>query len=175
MKDLRIHIIIITVIIVVLIGVGAQRLLYMQKVERPLNEMFLSIDGVKSYELLENPSGRELVVTVEPVEDLQTLYQEIHMVSRRVLGENISQIRLVDRPNSRLKAALYQAHYAIQEGIATGRFTEMSETVREVMASEKISNYRLTVGYDNVYLQMIDGGYFIYSIFPRVWTAGKVS
>ncbi len=173
MNKMRVHIIVITLVIVTLLGVGGQKLLYMQNVQRPLNQRFLAIAGVESYELLDTPGAQDLVVTVKPTADLQDMYQELEDVARQVLGEEIGRIRLVDRPNQRLEEVLHAAHFPVQEGIATGGFTAMNESISEIMADANIPEYRLAVDAENVYLQMLDGDYFIYSVYPRRTAADR--
>ncbi|NLV92684.1 MAG: hypothetical protein GX030_09885 [Firmicutes bacterium] len=167
MNKTRISIIVITLVIVTLLGVAGQRLLYMQKVERPLKERFLAITGVESFELLEVPGGQELVVAVAKDVDLPRLYRQLQATAREVLGSDGGEIEILDQSSPTLEEVLHRVHFVIQEGIATGRFTVMNDSVAQVMVNEGISNYKLAVDSDNVYLQIGQGENYLYSVFPR--------
>lgn len=171
MKNIRLHIVLLAFIVVLLIGFLGQKVLYTQQIEKPLEERFAAIEGVESVELTGKGGQQELVISLAKVGQLDQTYREIVRTARSILGEDFDSIRLIDKRNTRLNDALHASHFAIEEGIATGRFTQMAHEVASVMESLGIEDFRLAVDETNVYLQIADKENYLFSVFPRQRTS----
>ena len=66
-----------------------------------------------------------------------------------------------------MSQAFYDIHYAVEEGLATGRFQLMADTVRRALAVRGIDDYQLWVDQQFVYLEMHYGSEHLYHVFPR--------
>ena len=135
MNKTRISIIVITLVIVTLLGVAGQRLLYMQKVERPLKERFLAITGVESFELLEVPVDRSWWLQwPRMLICLGFIAVAGHCSGsprQRWWGDrNFGSIQSDPRGSSA------QGPFCDSGRIATGRFTVMNDSAAQVMVNE---------------------------------------
>lgn len=175
MRKMRLHIVLVAFVIVLMLGFAGQKILYRQQVQKPLEKRFAAIEGVESVQLKGSTARQELVVTMGKVTELEKTYQQVMDEARNILGEEFDSIQLVDRRSPRLNEALHASHFAIEEGIATGYFTEMADEVAMVMESIGIDDYRLAVDETNVYLQMVDGENYLFSVFPRHQTMSAAS
>lgn len=175
MKKLRLHIVILTFLSVLVAGVAGREVLYRQQVQKPLDDRFAEIAGVESIELTGRGTQRELIVTLKKEVELDQTYQQIVQSAQSVLGDDFVAIQLVDKRNTRLNDALHASHFAIEEGIATGRFTEMAERVTRILRGHGIDDFRLAVDETNVYLQMVDKENYLFRVFPRQRTTSIAS
>ena len=62
-----------------------------------------------------------------------------------------------------LSASYLQMHYAIYEGINTGRFLEMKKNIDDIALSLELDNYQVWVDNEAVYLQLDKNNNSFYS------------
>lgn len=155
-KGLKFYIIIIVTIAIVGLFFTAQYLLDVYQIEKPLKNELASLEGVREIELIENNKSSELIVMVkfEPGIEFYNLYQEIERILEKILGSRSVNIIITNESISELAEVYYQVHFAIYEGINTGKFLEMKANIDGIVYAEELDNYRVWIDNEAVYLQL---------------------
>jgi len=138
-------------------------------VTKPLTQAIQEIDGVEQVTLdtqEKNQGIREVHVTLTNVSNLQTTYQLINDTIETNLGEKRFKLVLHDHRTPQLEQLLYSIHYYIYEGIFTGNFGTMSETIQK-KASAADTQAQLYMDTNYVYLQLTTTTGNLYQVFPR--------
>lgn len=164
LDDIRINVVVIIFIVVLGFAVGLQQFFHKKMVIEPVYQAFASIEGVEGVELKERDGMIVLTLSLADVEHLHTVAAKISSAAARF--SQPFQILIKDQPNETLKAAYEQMHFALEQGIATGYFVEMAERIEELALKHKV-DFALRIDGSYVYLQLHDGGYYLYQIVSR--------
>ncbi len=161
----RVHIIIISVILGLLVFAGGQWLYEKYNYDEPLDKTLSSNKAVESYKL----SGEDQPVTVElklkNVENLGKTYGELDNSLREVLGGKEYKIKLVDNRNRQLENIYYHSQFAVYEAMARGNYREMEQYIsRQAAAAGAQAN--VFMDQEAVYVQIKNGDYYLYEIIP---------
>lgn len=168
MKNVKVPLVVLVFLIVTAAGLGIHRVYVHQRVEGPLADMALDLEGVDSIELVKTISGkRDVYVRFDPDAPLEIVYPEVLSAARHSLGAMMGRLIVVDQRNPLLDEAYHKIHFAVQEGISTGRFTQMEAEIDRRLQSFPINDARVTVSHDHVYVQLVDGDDYLVSIVPR--------
>jgi len=164
LDDIRINVVVVVFIVVLGLAMSLQYFIHKKAVIEPIYQAFANIDGVESVELQEQDGRIILMLALTEVEQLHTLAAEIGETAAR-FSQPI-RILFKDRPNETLKAAYDQMHFALEQGIATGYFVEMAERIAELAGKYQV-DYALRIDGNYVYLQLHDGGNYLYKVVSR--------
>lgn len=168
-RGYRLHVIIVTCVILVAVGLSVKQLVYSQRVVGPLERDFASIDGVAEAALEQRGDYMDVILTLEPVYDLPRLYKEAEALRDDRLGSAAGRIVLKDRRNEALTASYERIHFAVQEGAVTGRFTQMATIIDEMVATLPVDDVRVSVDERFIYVQLVAGDGYLYEIVPRAY------
>ncbi len=150
---------------------GGYYLYEQNTVKAPLEQALAEAPGVKAFTLTRDGAVTRLDVELAWVDSLADTYAALDATAGRLLGQGYA-LRLIDRRDPFLERVYHQAHFALQEGIYTGRFTDMARSVDEIMAQNGVEEYRLTVTERHVFLQIKKGRAYLYEVIPRTEDRG---
>lgn len=172
MRDLRIPLIIAVFVFVVTLGVGARSLYYEMRVVDPVASIAHDVPGVHSVEVTAGRGGlKDVVVKLDDEIRLEEVYLEVERRAAERLGASFGRIVLRDRRTPELAEGFYRIHYALQEGITTGRFSEMAEKVEEALSDAGLVEHRIFVGERHLFVQLhAPSGHYLYEALPRVYS-----
>ncbi|HHW13540.1 MAG TPA: hypothetical protein GXX28_01230 [Firmicutes bacterium] len=143
---------------------GLQWAVRRYQVEQPLLRAAARVEGVRRAEVSFVGGRPELVVTMGSTSDFRESYQQLEGLMRRAFGEGAGRVVVRDSRTPRLARALYEVNFAVQEGLATGRFTEMRGAVESAAERLKLPPPYLWVEDNRVYLGLRDGRAVLYAV-----------
>lgn len=138
-------------------------------VTQPLTQVIQAIDGVEQVTLNtqdRKQSIQEVHVTLTNVTNLQTTFQLINDALESNLGAKKFKLILQDHRTPQLEQLYYSIHYNIYEGIFTGKFGTMAETIQEKAAAAN-TQAQIYMDANYVYLQLTTATGNLYQVFPR--------
>lgn len=143
-----------------------QHFIFSRHTVRGWEEKFADIPGVAAAAVDSTPNGLSLTLQLDNETGLQETYGQILNLAAEA-GISLDAVSILDTRGPILSQTLYEIHYAIQEGIATGRFQHMADAVAQGLAHRGIDNYQLWVDNELIYLEMHYGPEHLYQVFPR--------
>ena len=168
MRDLKISIAVGVFLAVVLIGAAARSVYYKSRVLDPLTRLALEVPGVESVRVAEWIEGKkDVYVEFEPTARLEESYPEVEALARAAFGRALGRVIPVDRRSEELADAYYDVHFLVQEGISTGRFSEMASLIAERLRGLGVERHRVFVGDRFVYVHLYDGDRYLFEVAPR--------
>lgn len=146
---------------------GGWALFRERTVDEPLQRAYQSFNYVKECRIVRKQDGVNVRLVLAPVDDLRRAYLELEKKGKEVLGRTPFTVEIGDDRTQELNEVYYRAHFVIQEGIATGRFLAMDETL-EKMPKPGVARWRVFVDERRVYVQFHDDkGHSLYEIVER--------
>ncbi|NMB45562.1 MAG: hypothetical protein GX998_04035 [Firmicutes bacterium] len=166
MGRIRIPVVIIVFAITLTLLLLGQRFVFRQHMLSNLEAEFLDTTGVKTAHIKSDADGLSLVVELQEGIGFKIAYDEMLRLSKQA-GIPPERIFIQDSRGPILSEALYAIHYAVEEGIATGRFQLMVNSVENELAHRGIEDYEIWVGPQFVCLAMHHGPEHLYQVFAR--------
>lgn len=168
MRELKIPLAIAAFLVVVLLGVGARYVYFQKRVVDPLANLTQEIAGVTALDVVPSADGhKNVVVTLGPDVQLEDVYREVYSEAVATLGDSFNRIVVHDHRSPELVDAYYRVHFTVQEGISTGRFSQMAVELDRRLDSPTGIRHRVFVGTHNVYIQLDRGDHYLYEVVPR--------
>ncbi|MHB8076151.1 hypothetical protein [Desulfosporosinus fructosivorans] len=118
------------------------------------------IPGVESAKIVNNEGQKELDVVTNKITNLR-----LAGLALQKLTDNLP-IRFLDQNNDVLKKVFGQMQFALQEGIATGDFTEMEQTVRGQVEKAGVQ-LELEIDNDAIYVILNQGDAQLVEVIER--------
>ena len=147
---------------------GGQAIYQNFAVAKPLDKAFADIEGVKAvaWEKAKDDKAITLRVSLAGTPNLQLTYTTIEDKARAILGKGELNIVISDSRTEELEQAYHEMHLYIQEAVATGRFSQMADQVKEKAAKAGVDS-RVYVDSQNIYLQLAKDSAELYTVIPR--------
>ncbi|GBF32691.1 hypothetical protein DCCM_0887 [Desulfocucumis palustris] len=161
----RVHIVIISVILGLLVFAGGHWLYEKYNYDEPLDKILSSNKAVESYKLSDKDQPVTVRIKLKNVDNLGKTYHELDNSLKEVLGEKEYKIELLDNRDKQLEDIFYHSQFAVYEAMARGNYREMEQYVSRQAAA---SGAQASVFMDReaVYLQIKHGDYYLYEIIP---------
>ena len=166
MGKIRIPVVVAVFVISLTLLLLGQHFIFRPHTLSNLEAKFTDIVGVKVACITSDADGLSLDVELDDELGSRASYNGILRLAKQV-GIPPERITIQDDRGPILSQALYAIHYSIAEGIATGQFHRMANTVEDKLASYDIENYQIWVEQECVYLEMHYGSEHLYQVFPR--------
>ncbi|HHV78203.1 MAG TPA: hypothetical protein GXX40_01075 [Firmicutes bacterium] len=135
-------------------------------VDNPLSAAYARLGFVHGFQLGKNGSKTRVIVEAGPVNDLRSAYLELFAKTASVIGDERFELVLKDTRDEQLSQAFNELSIYLQEGIATGKFSEMATAVQSATSASGIQS-KLTVDSQNVYVMLVRGDRYLYEVIPR--------
>lgn len=166
-QGVRVPVVLITLMAALGALFGLQQVYKYSRIDQPLARFFQAhpeVTGVRVQEV-----GNEVRVRLQlgEVTNLRETYRSLEEGARSILGARPFRLDIADNRDPRLVEDYYKLHYVIQEGLATGRFTEMARAVSAAAAGLGLDEARVLVDADRLYVQMRRGSRHLYELIPR--------
>lgn len=173
MKGLKIHIIVLACVVTLGAALIGQRFFYQARVADPLRAQIAEVSGVAGVTYQTSGGKRFVNLQLTDNADLRTVYTAADKLSRQSLGAAYGGILVQDNRNSTLTDSFYRMHFYVQQGIATGLFTDMAVGIDRIAEQEGLSSHKVFVDQDNVYVQLAQGGSHLYEVIARPQTVAQ--
>lgn len=146
---------------------GLQQVYKYSQVDQPLSHFFSTRKEVARYGVDDLGNRVVVRVTLGRVANLRETFKGIEEGTRNVLEGYPFELQIADKRDARLVDDFYKLHYILQEGLATGRFTEMSAAFRDAAQGLGLEEARVFVDSDRLYVQLRRGDHYLYELLPR--------
>lgn len=165
-KGIRLTIVIIALVVGLSVFLGGQYVVKTYHLEEPFKAEVLSMKGVEGVELTETGNSMKVRLTMNSDVRLQQVYQKVNELANEMLQQKIT-IEMDQKTSQEMEDLYQDMHFAIYEGIASGKFTAMSTQLKEIATTERVDDYQIQVDNDNVYLKVVADGEIFCTIIPR--------
>lgn len=171
-RGYRLHVVALACAVVVVLGLGVRHIVYSRHVVAPLERDFAAIEGVADATVTQRSGQTDIVLTVEPVDDLPRLYKEAETLREQRLADSSARIIIKDRRTAELVDVWRQIQFAVYEGAVTGRFTAMAANVEQIAAALPSADVDIAMDDELIYVHLADGDAYLYELVP--WTTHRV-
>lgn len=165
-KGVRLTIVLIVLLVGLGVFLGGQYVVKTYHLEEPFKAKVLSMEGIESVELTETDKSMKVRLTLNSDVRLQEVYQTVNELANEMLNQKIT-IEMDQQISQELEDLYQEMHFAIYEGIASGKFTMMSTQLKEIATTEQVDDYQIQVDNNNVYLKVVADGEVFSKIIPR--------
>lgn len=146
--------------------VGAQRLL-VERQRQPVWHQIHQMPGVERAWVRSEGGVRALWVKVAPTEDLPGLVVALQRLAGSGRMGRIDEVVLVDERTPALVAAHRTLSLVLQEGAASGAFTEMAARVEQQARALGVAESRVWVDSRRVYALLKDDAGYLVDVIER--------
>ncbi len=146
---------------------GLERLYLFTQVDQPLAHFLHERSDVRSFSVSDQGNRILVKIALGPVGNLRETYVSLEKGMAGIFGQRPFAIEITDNRTERLVQDFYSIHYILQEGLATGRFTEMEQKVSEVAGRNGLSQAAVYVDTRYLYVQLRRGDHYLYELVPR--------
>lgn len=167
LNGLRVELIIAAFTLVAVVVFGVQWAVDRYSVQRPLLAAAARVEGVRQAVLSEENGRINLVVTLGPGADFREAYERLSSLLDKAFGKAGGRIVVKDSRTPRLAKALYEMNFALQEGLATGRYGAMRAAVESTAQRLQLSEPYLWVDDGRVYLGLREGRAALFALVER--------
>lgn len=174
-RGYKLHVILITCALIIIVGFGAQRFVYGRHVTASLERDFSAVAGVQAVDLLRRGEHTDVTVTVGMVPDFQQLYKEVEQLAFDRLGPEAGDIVVKDARTVALRGAYDRIHLALHEAAVTGRFTRMEAYIDEAMLELPVDEYKVSVDEHSIYVELHSEDAYLYERIPRTGSAATAT
>lgn len=145
---------------------GAGYVVKSQTVEEPLKALYAKSTALETSAVERQGEKYLITVTFKDVPDFARAYNDLRTETEKLLKEGPFTLQVKDQRNAKLEESFRRINLYVQEALATGQFSAMAAKVDEEAAKAGLTA-RLEVDNDRVYVQMHDGGAYLYSVSER--------
>ena len=168
MKAANIRIVLLACIVTLILAFGAQRVFYRHRVTDPLLTQIKAIPGIADVCLVDVAKHKGVVIELLPGADLKNTYASAKDLAQGVFGDAFAGITVADNRDQVLEDSFYQMHFYVQQGIATGEFTAMAAGIEDIARQYSLTQHKVFVGEDSIYVQLGHGEHCLYEIVNRM-------
>lgn len=154
--------------------VGAQRLVW-ERQRQPAFERLRQMPGVERAWVGPDGGARALWVKVAPGDDLPGLVAALQQLAATGDMGRVDEVVLLDGRTPALAAAYRSLALVVQEGAASGAFTEMAARLEEAAARAGVRETRVWVDSRRVYVVLRDDSGYLVDLIDRPQPAGAGS
>lgn len=163
MKNLRTWLIILAFLITLGILFGGEGLATKFRINDPLNREIKAIKGVNGFKLEQAKNGLVINLKLEKVGDLQSVLERVKQKVQSFQDKPVVGFQIQDHANRILKLSQYQLSFYLEEAAASGRYIQL----KNALDSFRGITARAYLSRDFIYIQMEDGGHYLYQAIPR--------
>lgn len=160
-------------VVVLVLSVSSVYLSRRQMVNEPLLRRLGQLEFVERVELERGKNIFTVTVQLGYVDDFSMAYRQLKTETDNQLGAGAYKLVVKDKRNKTLEAAFYAVHLTLYESEFRGNFTDMKKEAAEILKALGISEYRIMVDRDYIYLQLRDKEAYLYELIARDNDAGR--
>lgn len=141
-------------------------------VKRPLEKILLTDPDVTAVQLGKDDGGEVVEITLSKVADLSATYSRIHELVSGKMGLTFTMV-LKDKRDALLRDTYYDIHYYLEEASVRGNFGAMIEACTPILEASGVSDYKITVDQNRIYVQIESTDGYLYEVLHRQADAQK--
>lgn len=136
-------------------------------VRRPLERALLTDPDVSAVKVVKDGDVQVLEIALAKVSDLSVTYGRLHAVVKDRMGRTAFKVQLKDQRDPFLQDVYQSIHYYLEEASVRGNFGAMIEACSTALAEAGVSDYKITVDQQHIYVQMARGQSYLYQVLDR--------
>jgi hypothetical protein len=161
------RVVVLTCLITLAAALSSYYYVYQYKVTDPLLARITQLTGVKDVTFTTVGNKRRIVLSLSASADLPDVHYVVSQCGAEAFGKRFGGVVIRDDRSAELAETYYQMHFHIQQGIATGQFTQMAVGLAQIAKQEQLDDYRVYVDTEYVYLQLSKDGSTLFELIPR--------
>lgn len=141
---------------------------YERLVVGPLRAELSALPGIDSVTVSGRGDSLRVIVTPEDDAPLAALYADVLETTTARLGAGAEKsIELLDTRTPLLEEVYEQLRFAIEEAVATGRFTRLTASVGEVSQAFGLDRHAIYIDAERIYLELETDRHRLLAVIPR--------
>ncbi len=136
-------------------------------VRKPLEKALLADPDVGAVKILKDRDTEVVQITLSKVPDLSVTYTRLHTLVKGRMGQAPFRLEVKDARNADLQDVYHSIHYYLEEASVRGNFGTMIEACSSILSKAGISDYKITVDQNHIYVQIGSGANFLYQVLDR--------
>ena len=147
--------------------VGGNYLYQQYFVNQPLSTALENASLIKSHQFTQKGKAPVLKLELVNVQNFPQEFQNFLNNSGDLLLDKPIYLELQSNPNENILDFYQEVHPAIYETLALGNFSQLQEKVSHGSRDYGLTEAKLTVNNDYLYLQLEDQDHYLYLVFNR--------
>jgi len=164
-KGYRLPVVLISLAVTVALLAGMALLSEYAFVRLPLQRALLAVEGVQGVRIEHGSGGDLILVQLADVPNLEKTYNSLYQTILAYEKVGSFNLKLLDNRNRELEEIYYRLNFSLQEAAATGQFSKLLGELDGL--GPKVDRALAGIDNDNIYLQLHQGGHYLYQIVPR--------
>ncbi|MCH1639701.1 hypothetical protein D3C76_300240 [compost metagenome] len=136
-------------------------------IERPLENIVKSVEGVNHVEMDIKPDELSLQLKLEPGTDLGALVRQIEQNGKEQIGKRTLKLDVEEQSSPELDQLWEKALFTVAQAMENKQYTQITAALKQM--EQENSKLKATAEMDdkNVYITLTDGQYSKFVILPR--------
>lgn len=136
-------------------------------IERPLENIVKSVDGVNHVDMNVKADALELKLNLKPGTDLGELVRHIEKNGEKQIGSRTLKLNIEDHSSPELDQLWENAMFTVAQAMENKQYTQITAALKQM--EQENSKLQATAEMDekNVYITLTDGQYSKFIILPR--------
>ncbi|WP_339816545.1 hypothetical protein MKZ15_13650 [Paenibacillus sp. FSL R7-0216] len=164
---LRIGPIAASIAISVLVLFGGWFLYRQWAIERPLENIVKSVDGVNQVEMDIKPDELALKLSLKPGTDLGALVRQIEQNGKDQIGNRTLKLDVEDHSSPTLDQLWENALFTVAQAMENKQYTQITAALKQMEQENDKLTATAEMDEKNVYITLTDGQYSKFVILPR--------
>ncbi|GIP48637.1 hypothetical protein D3C76_464490 [compost metagenome] len=164
---LRIGPIAASIAISVLVLFGGWFLYRQWAIERPLENIVKSVDGVNQVEMDIKPDELALKLSLKPGTDLGALVRQIEQNGKDQIGNRTLKLDVEDHSSPTLDLLWENALFTVAQAMENKQYTQITAALKQMEQENDKLTATAEMDEKNVYITLTDGQYSKFVILPR--------
>ncbi|MNW48277.1 hypothetical protein D3C74_256380 [compost metagenome] len=164
---LRIGPIAASIAISVLVLFGGWFLYRQWAIERPLENIVKSVDGVNQVEMDIKPDELALKLSLKPGTDLGELVRQIEQNGKDQIGNRTLKLDVEDHSSPTLDLLWENALFTVAQAMENKQYTQITAALKQMEQENDKLTATAEMDEKNVYITLTDGQYSKFVILPR--------
>jgi hypothetical protein len=136
-------------------------------VRMALERALLADPDVDSARIFKDGGTQVVEVALRKAPDLSVVYARLYSMAKHRMGDGAFRLQVNDRRDSPLQETYYSIHYYLEEASVRGNFGSMIEACSGVLYRAGISDYKITVDKQRIFVQIARGESYLYQVLDR--------
>ncbi len=166
-KQIKWVVVVVSFVLIIGIFYGFEYYQEKQTTEELLYHLLNEIEEIEKAEIEEDKEYLHITLELSYVSNLYVTEKDISKEVEKYWGNCDFKIFFEDKRNKDLEEIFYNVHYSLQEAAVKGNFMEMSAKVEDIMNQHTVDDYRIIVGNEYLYFQVLKEDNFLYQVVPR--------
>nr|WP_239483698.1 hypothetical protein [Paenibacillus rhizolycopersici] len=156
-----------SIAISVLVLFGGWFLYRQWAIERPLENIVKSVDGVNQVEMDIKPDELALKLSLKPGTDLGALVRQIEQNGKDQIGNRTLKLDVEDHSSPTLDLLWENALFTVAQAMENKQYTQITAALKQMEQENDKLTATAEMDEKNVYITLTDGQYSKFVILPR--------